>query len=283
MMGMRNIYDQISKATEEANRDLVQDYVGDDGLIYCGKCNTRKQSYVKNPFTGIAEPRFHMCACRVAEYEKEKEQEARREFERKVQDMRKAGFSSEAMERFNFRNDDNTDKKLSTVAHNFVDHFDEFFNDGKGLLLHGDVGTGKTFSAACIANALIDKGIPCMMTNFIRLINIVGGMYEGKQNYIDGLNRFRLLIIDDLDIERNTDFANEIVYSVIDNRVRAALPMVITTNLTLKEMSAAEEKKKKRIYDRVFGATIPVKVEGGSRRRQALNKDYEKYKNMLGI
>lgn len=41
----------------------------------------------------------------------------------------------------------------------------------KGLLLYGGVGTGKTFAAACIVNALIDTGRPCLMTNFARVLN----------------------------------------------------------------------------------------------------------------
>lgn len=38
------------------------------------------------------------------------------------------------------------------------------------------------------------------------------------------LNSAKLLILDDLGTERNTDFALEKVYNVIDSRVRASMP-----------------------------------------------------------
>ena len=68
-----------------------------------------------------------------------------------------------------------------------------------GLLLWGDVGTGKTFFAGCIANALLDKGIPVLMTNFARILNTLAGMHSEDRNlFIDSMNRYSLLIIDDL-------------------------------------------------------------------------------------
>ena len=81
---------------------------------------------------------------------------------------------------------------------------------GQGLLLWGDVGTGKTFIAGCIANALLDRGIPVLMTNFSRvLMRLTSNIAEDKNAFLDGLDAFRLLVIDDLGIERNTDFAQE--------------------------------------------------------------------------
>ena len=80
----------------------------------------------------------------------------------------------------------------------------------QGLLLWGDVGTGKTFIAGCIANALLDRGIPVLMTNFSRvLMRLTSNIAEDKNAFLDGLDAFRLLVIDDLGIERNTDFAQE--------------------------------------------------------------------------
>ena len=87
-----------------------------------------------------------------------------------------------------------------------------------GLLLWGPVGTGKSFIAGCIANALLDQGVPVMMTNFARLLNKLTDMCVGDRNaYIDSFNSFPLLIIDDLGVERNSEFAREQVFSVIDS------------------------------------------------------------------
>ena len=42
--------------------------------------------------------------------------------------------------------------------------------------------------------------------------------FEDRNQFIDSLNRYSLLIIDDLGIERNSEFALEQVFNVIDNR-----------------------------------------------------------------
>ena len=40
-----------------------------------------------------------------------------------------------------------------------------------GLLLWGGVGTGKSFLAGCIANALMAQEVPVRMTNFAHILN----------------------------------------------------------------------------------------------------------------
>lgn len=46
---------------------------------------------------------------------------------------------------------------------------------------------------------------------FARLSNTIQGMYEGKQKYIDSLNQYELLVIDDLGAERKSEFMKEMV------------------------------------------------------------------------
>lgn len=92
-------------------------------------------------------------------------------------------------------------------ARRYVGHFAEFQKNGQGLLFWGNVGTGKTFLAGCIANALMEKNIPVLMTSFPKLLNALGGLYSGEKNeYLKSLNQFRLLIIDDLGVERDTPY-----------------------------------------------------------------------------
>ncbi len=104
-------------------------------------------------------------------------------------------------------------------AKRYVEHWDEMQKKAMGLLLWGNVGTGKTYMAGCIANALIDQGVKVLMTNFPRILNTLTGLYQGDRNeFIDSLNRYPLLIIDDLGMERDSEFAREQVFSVIDSR-----------------------------------------------------------------
>ena len=50
-----------------------------------------------------------------------------------------------------------------------IGHFDEMLEKNQGLLFYGDVGTGKTFAAACIANYLLERRIPVVMTFLLLL------------------------------------------------------------------------------------------------------------------
>ena len=130
-----------------------------------------------------------------------------------------------------------------------------------GLLLWGDVGTGKSFFAGCIANALLEQGVPVLMTNFARILNTLTGMYSDDRNrFIESFNQYSLLIIDDLGVERSSEFALEQVFSVIDSRYRSRKPIIITTNLTLEELKKPQDLAHARIYDRILERCIPVKI-----------------------
>ena len=117
------------------------------------------------------------------------------------------------------------------------------------------------FSQGCIANALLDKGIPVLMTNFSRILNTLTGMYSDDRNqFIDSFNKYSLLIIDDLGIERSSEFALEQVFNVIDSRYRSKKPLIVTTNLTLDELKHSKDLARARIYDRVLERCVPLKI-----------------------
>ena len=65
----------------------------------------------------------------------------------------------------------------------------------RGLLLYGPVGTGKTYYAACVVNALISKGHPALLNSLPRLINQVGGAkWEDRQPMIDHLADYTIRV-----------------------------------------------------------------------------------------
>lgn len=270
----------ISKAKETANI-AEGDYVGEDNLYYCGKCNTKKQTVV----TMFGSTRIVpcICQCRADEIKAEEEAREKREFFDKVMKLRNVGFPEKAMKEWTFENDDGGNPTLSNAMKNYVEHFEKFRAEGKGLLLFGTVGTGKTYLAACVANALISKGVPCLVTNFARIANEVGGMFEGKQQYYDNLNSFPLLVIDDLSAERKTEYMQEIVFNVIDARYRANLPIIVTTNLTREELLKPADLTYQRIFSRLFEMCTPIEVSGKDRRQIALREDINKMKSLLGL
>lgn len=278
---LSDVINEIAAKAAESNEVQAGDYI-QDGLLYCGKCNTKKQCKVN--ILGNERTVYCLCKCAVEKREAERIEQLRREKILHIQKLRQLGFPDSDMQGWTFEKDDCSNKKISEVAHNYVNNFDEMKKRGKGLLLFGNVGTGKTFISACIANALIDEGHACLVTNFARLVNIIGGLFgEDKQDYIDNLDRFDLLVIDDLASERDTEYMGEVVQTIIDSRYRAGLPLIITTNLTSDELKHPAEIRKQRIYSRLFEMCVPVEVTGKDRRREKLKSEYNELGDLLGL
>lgn len=280
-MDITSTLDGIEQKAAESIKANEGDYYGDDGLLYCGKCHTKKQCRIEF-FDKVRTP-YCLCKCETERRDREDAERKRIEFEKRIKELRRIGFPDDEMQGWTFNADDRANEHITSVALKYVENFDTMRENGKGLLLFGTVGTGKTFTAACIANALIDKGYPCLVTNFARLINTISGMYDGKQDYIDGLNRFALLVIDDLATEADTEYRNEIIFNVIDSRYRAGLPLIITTNLTAQELKNSADIKKQRIYSRLFERCLPLEVKGTDRRRDRLKDDYKTFADLLGL
>ena len=168
------------------------------------------------------------------------------------------------------------------VARDYVNKWSDFASKNAGLVLWGDVGTGKTFFAACIANALVEQNVSVKMTNFSTILN---GLFaeSDKNKYLDRLNDHSLLIIDDLGIERGTEYAIEQVYNVIDTRYKSGKPLIVTTNLTLDELKAPTDIPHKRIYDRVLGMCVPVMFNGVNFRKEEAAAKMEAAKKLFGM
>lgn len=150
-----------------------------------------------------------------------------------------------------------------------VDNWKQAYQDNTGLLLFGDVGTGKSFFAGCIANALLDRDIPVLMTNFPSILNRLTGMFsEDRADFIASLGMYDLLIIDDLGVERNTEYAMEQMFHVIDCRYRSRKPMIITTNLKLDEIKNPPDLAHARIYDRILERCAPILFDGKNFREE---------------
>ena len=272
---MTNLEAKANQAIKTEEGDYVQ-----DGLLHCGKCHTPKQCRVK-VMDMVISPKC-LCKCEVDRQKKEKENTERKELLERIKRYRRMGFPESQMQYWTFENDDGGNDKMSRMAKRYVENFDTFYKEGKGLLLYGDVGTGKTYIACMIANALIDKGYPVLVTNFSRILNTLQGTFE-KQEYLDSLNQFKLLVIDDLGVERDTGFAKEQVFSIIDSRYREGKPMIITTNLTMQKLATETELADKRVYDRLIERCFPVEVKGESRRVKKLINSRDEMKNLLGL
>lgn len=92
-----------------------------------------------------------------------------------------------------------------------------------------------------------------------------------RDDYLDSLESYDLLIIDDFGTERDTEYMNEIVFQVIDARYRSGLPMILTSNITAEELGRPDDIKNQRIYSRILDRCIPIEFTGKDRRRDNLS------------
>lgn len=277
----------IKRASDKQERG-TNDYVNpEDGLLYCGVCHTPKQCRVNLPCLEKGETKEFIapCVCQC-ERERTEAEERRRKAQEdmalieklKSRSLMDEKFKAQTFESFRTTKDNG---KVLRLCKRYSDGFDEMIEKNQGLLFYGDVGTGKTFSAACIANALLSRKIPVVMTSFVKLLENVQNFKEDEDKLISRLNKAKLLIIDDLGAERSTDFALEKVYNIVDSRYRARLPMILTTNLELRDMQMASDIRYSRIYDRIFEVCYPVRFTGSSFRKMEAKKRFDEMKAFL--
>ena len=171
------------------------DYTGEDGLLYCGKCRTPKQFRMEAPpLEGRLLP--HPCRCEQERLDREAaEQEARRH-RQTVNDLKHRGFTDPAMREWTFANDNGKCPQMKH-AHFYVENWTAMQEENIGYLLWGGVGTGKSYFAGCIANALMEQEVSVRMTNFALILNDLTASFEGRNDYIARLCRSPLLILDD--------------------------------------------------------------------------------------
>ncbi len=263
------------------------DYVGADGLLYCGKCNTKKQARLELPeqFGTFAKIVPCICQCEVARLEAEKEAIESAKARERIDRLRRKSLMDEMFRQSTFDNAriDEYNQKPMRIARRYAEQFEQMLEKNRGLLFHGLPGTGKTYTAACIANYLLDKGIPVMTTSFVKLNQIVSSRQaeDDDESIMDAMNRAKLLIIDDLGAERNSEYSVERVYSFIDNRVRSKLPLILTTNLSVRQMQENDDIRYQRIFDRIFQVCFPIEVTGASRRKREAAKLYQEMKSLF--
>jgi len=262
---VEDIVSGLMRTTEEPG-----DYTGDDGLLYCGKCHTPKQTRLSfNPLTGDKVETVVRAACQCQrEADEEAERRAVRErFQMDMARRREDGLSCPDGLRYTFAQDDRQQPKVSDACQRYVECWDEMRANNIGVLFYGSVGTGKSFLASCIGNGLLERQVPVAATNFPRLLNLLQGTYE-KQALLDRLSIYKLLIVDDLGVERDSAYAEEQIFNIIDARSNSELPVIVTTNLTLEEMEHPTTMQYARIYDRVLAmCPIRLKLAGESRRK----------------
>lgn len=241
-------------------RALRDDEILRDGEICCQRCGGIRQRRLI--LFGTEQIVECLCPCETEARDREEAQAKRRARMAEIRQLKADGLRDASLVRCTFENDLGYQPE-SAKLRAYARQFPEMLQSGAGLLLWGDVGTGKTFLAACVANCLLDQGVPVLMTGTAKLLNALTGVWPSERNtYLESLNAYSLLILDDLGMERGTEFAMEQMFSVIDGRYRTGKPLIVTTNLTLQELKNPPDLAHRRIYDRLLEMCTPLRISG---------------------
>lgn len=281
MKNMNPILSAIIDKTETPN-SAPDDYIDpSDGLKYCGKCHTPKEMFYP---ADLQNQGFHkhpvMCQC--AAEKRDREEAERREYERMsyMTMLRSEAFRD--IPAAGWRFDHAVVTPQLAKAKEYAENWDSFKQDGIGLLLFGDVGTGKSYAAGCIANALIDRLESVLFVGMSDVVNRMQGNFgTDRDHYMKSLMRPDLLILDDLGAERNTSFGKERVFDVVDKRLLTGKPMIVTTNIPLSVMKQAADLDDRRIFDRILEVCVPIRFDGENFRKGNASANIKKAAEML--
>ena len=235
------------------------DYYGDDGLLVCGKCNQPKETRVV--LFGREYTAECMCPCKAEEFEREQKAQEDEQWRIKLRQLPVyEELNNRSLDACKF---DNAEENIYIQkCREFADNWKQIKSEGVGLLLCGPVGCGKTYAAACIANEVKAQGDGVLMTSFPSILK----SQLPLNDIVRQSQAYDLIVVDDLGSERDTEYAVEIVYQFINDRYATKKPMIITTNLSPKDMENAVDMRYKRIYSRVLEMCIPMVFTGEDRR-----------------
>ena len=173
-------------------------------------------------------------------------------------------FNDLAYRNMTFDMDDRPENLLSKAARAYAENFQPALEQ-HGIMFTGNVGTGKTFYACCIANAVIDRGCTAWVTTLQPLVRALCS-YESAEKILAKIRKVDLLVLDDLGSTALNDFTTDKIFEIVDERYRSGKPLIVTTNLNPDEAWKSSIGMR-RIFDRLRERCRHVVVDGESRRR----------------
>ncbi len=172
------------------------------------------------------------------------------------------------------------------TAIKFINKFEEFQKEGKGLYFYSEVkGSGKTRLACSIGNALINMYFKNVrFTTTINLLDKLKSTFDKGKNtgsltydeLIQDIKTVEVLILDDVGVEATSDWAREVFYSILNDRMTYKKVTIFTSNCKYEDLMYDE-----RIIERIAKMAIPIKFPEQSIRSALAKKENEEYIKLL--
>ncbi len=148
---------------------------------------------------------------------------------------------------------------------------------GWGLLLVGDVGTGKTTLAVATFSRLVHAGVAGVAVNGARLLRDLGrGAHDHTiDSQMDLLCTTQLLLLDDFAAHRTaTQFAAECVFAIVNERYAERRPTLYTSMVDPADWGGSDDPKMAQMWraitSRILATSERFVLGGGDRRMEGL-------------
>lgn len=258
--------------------NIENTYVGEDGLLYCTKCHTRRCTKEPVPMFGKRMP--VTCDCMKEAERKEKEREEQENKLRKLDKLRGASLLGDRYKDTTFANTDlnrpEDFKKAFIRCQKFCQIPDIALENGYGMYIYGESGTGKTHLTACMCNELVAQYRQCLFTNFFEISRLIRSTWNGDADSVNVVKRIcevDFLFIDDLGTEALTkngedNWLQGQVFDIINKRYNNKKPTIFSSNYSMNELITDRGMMKKTV-DRIGEmSTAMIRLSGESYRRK---------------
>lgn len=285
---MQDAIKGLERTTNSTNepREVDDDRYPPEPCPYCGKM-LKWKIYELKGFRFYSHLEECNCPGAEAERERRRQEEERRQREeehrRRMERIERLFFQSRLGKRFRERTFDTFEvqehtKKAYEIALDYAKNFEVYKEKGEGLFITGGYGVGKTHLAASIANYLISNEIATVIFgNVTTLLGRIRHTYSDSSQYeeeqiMKELYDVDLLIIDDLGKEKPTQWVEEKLYMVINQRYENYKPIVVTSNLELEEIEQRLENCGGAIVSRIIEMCRGIKIVGPDFRKEKLTR-----------
>lgn len=277
---MKEAMETMINAMDQNTANLVKDkeYYIKDGLKHCLVCNEQLETIINHPFTGEERKVNCICQCTINEMKKEEERIKNAEIQREIEKLKRSSLLGDRYKDVAFSTtktgENMTFDKAFKRCRNYCEVSNKVLEEGYGIYIYGNSGTGKTHLTACMVNELTKQRRHVLFTNFFEISQIIRGTFntsESEMNMIERIANVDFLFLDDLGTERVTKngedtWLQEKIFEVLNKRYNNKKPTIFTSNYSLEELVNDRGLMEKTV-DRILEmSTLILKIEGESHR-----------------
>ncbi len=268
------------KSIEEFKSDFAcgkeklrdDEYIGENGLPFCKKCNTERYFYSEKDNVACRV----ICKCQAEEKQRAEAEEKRKRQLDAFQNNKLCSLLGSRYFDCMFIAATITDSNKEAFAKckKYVDKSKEIYAENIGFYIYGDNSSGKTYLTACVCNELVYQGWRCVYTNLAMILNEIKNSYDGNGMgecaILKKLQSYDFAFIDDLGKEflgreynaNSAKWAEQKLFEIVNSRYNAEKPTIFTSNYSISELASVLNLDK-AIIERINEmATRVIKLEG---------------------